>query len=239
MLHYLSFEVRSVTASFRNPEFQNFHKSFSLPPPTTLIGLAGAAMGFDPLKAQYFFEDNEIFAGVSGKSAGKANDLWKYNDFKNGSVILRELLFNNKLQITFASENEVIIGELLAAFQSPTYALTLGPSDSLAKIDHHFLIGTAEYTQGIPQGDSLVEGDVTVEAFEAATRNSKEFSFQINTQDAITVSLPTRFCYESAYGVRRVREKRIFSFVHNTSHLSKVARPGIQIGDQFFHLFKL
>lgn len=56
MLHCV-IEIRSVTASFRNPEFQNFHKSFRLPPPTTLIGLAGAALGLSPKSAQDFLKN--------------------------------------------------------------------------------------------------------------------------------------------------------------------------------------
>ncbi|NJN33797.1 MAG: CRISPR-associated protein Cas5 [Saprospiraceae bacterium] len=48
-------QVQSQTATFRNPEFQNFHKSFALPPPTTIVGLAGAALGFDAKAAQDFF----------------------------------------------------------------------------------------------------------------------------------------------------------------------------------------
>lgn len=238
MPHYVSVKLSSVTASFRNPEFQNFHKSFSLPPPTTIIGLAGAAMGLDPLEAQTFFEENEIFVGISGKSEGKANDLWKYNDFKNGSVILRELLFTNKYHIVFATDNESITQTLCDAFRYPIYALSLGPSDSLAKIDKEVVMGQADFCEGVPSDHTLVEGDVTAEVFREATR-SKEFSFRLNTRDATTVNLPVRFSYESAYGVRRVRDKKVFSFVQDASHLAKIQCTGIQIGDQFIHLFQL
>jgi CRISPR-associated protein Cas5t len=238
MLHYVSLELSSITASFRNPEFQNFHKSFSLPPPTTIIGLAGAAMGLDPLQAQTFFDDNKIFVGISGKAEGKANDLWKYNDFKDGSVILRELLYNNNFRIVFAAENEVIAQTLCAAFQCPVYALSLGPNDSLARVGKEITIGQSSFCKGVPLDCTLVEGDVTAEVFREATR-TKGFEFTLNTRDAMTVSLPVRFSYESAYGVRRVQAKKVFSFVQDAKHLAKIEREGIQIGDKFIHLFQL
>lgn len=238
MLYYLSLELSSVTASFRNPEFQNFHKSFSLPPPTTIIGLAGAAMGIDPLQAQTFFDDNTVLVGISGKPEGKANDLWKYNDFKNGSIILRELLFRNKYHIVFACDDEAIIHTLYEAFQFPVYALSLGPSDSLTRVGKEIIIGQADICNGVPSDCTLVEGDVTTEVFREASR-AKEFKFMLNTRDAATVSLPVRFSYESAYGVRRVRDKKVFSFVQDATHLTTIQRKGIHIGEEFIHLFQL
>ncbi|MDZ7899252.1 MAG: CRISPR-associated protein Cas5 [Arcicella sp.] len=93
MMHYISFQMVSVTASYRNPDFQNFHKSYLLPPPTTIIGMVGAGIGLSPVASQQFFIDNEVYVSINGKSTGKANDLWKYNDFKNGSVIIRKIFF--------------------------------------------------------------------------------------------------------------------------------------------------
>lgn len=238
MLHYLSLEISSITASFRNPEFQNFHKSFNLPPPTTLIGMAGAAMGLDPLQAQTFFDENVIFSGVSGKAKGKSNDLWKYNDFKNGSIILRELLFYNSFQIVFASDTSENIDRLVDAFKYPVYALSLGPNDSLLKIGKNIESGTAEWKKIKKFSYSLIEGDILSEAFQEAASQT-EFKFTLDFRQAIIESLPIRFEYESNYGIRRVSKKKVFSFVQNSIELSNSERNGIQIGDKLIHLFQL
>ena len=239
MLHYVLLELSSITASFRNPDFQNFHKSFSLPPPTTVVGLAGAAMGLDPLQAQMYFDNNEVLVSISGKFTGKSNDLWKYNDFKNGSVILREILFGGKISLVFASANETVVKQLKDSFLTPVYALSWGPNDSLLRIGKDVFTGKAEDIISNPPAFSLVEGDVVSEAFEQV-KTSANFNFSMTDRSASAVSLPTRFNYESGHSVRRVQEKRLFSFVYDTgSYLTNVKRRGILIGDTFFHLFRL
>lgn len=239
MLHYVLLELSSITASFRNPDFQNFHKSFSLPPPTTIVGLAGAAMGLDPLQAQTYFDDNEVLVSISGRFTGKSNDLWKYNDFKNGSVILREILFGGKISLVFASEDKTVVECLKGALLSPVYALSWGPNDSLLRIGKDVVSGQAEVSIDNPPSFSLVEGDVVREAFEQV-KATTNFNFSISDRSATAVSLPIRFNYESGHSVRRVKEKRIFSFVYDTgSYLTNVKRSGVLIGDIFFHLFRL
>jgi len=116
-MNFLIVELFTETATFRNPEFQNFHKTLSLPPPTTLIGLAGAAMGYSPKASQEFFDENEFYFGVFGISSGKAKDTWKYtNKVKGtelynyhpdyfGSIIAKEILFSNKFVICFGTNN--------------------------------------------------------------------------------------------------------------------------------------
>jgi len=47
-MEYFVLEIITNTATFRNPDFQNFHKTLNLPPPPTLIGFAGAALGLSP-----------------------------------------------------------------------------------------------------------------------------------------------------------------------------------------------
>jgi CRISPR-associated protein Cas5t len=139
-------EILTQTSTFRNPEFQNFHKTLDLPTPTTIIGLAGAALGLSPKASQDFFNKNIFFFGVYGKSYGKTKDTWKYtNTTKSielanyhpnylGSVITKEILFKNNFIICFGTENLEAYEELLNAFYSPIYSLTLGNSDSLAFI---------------------------------------------------------------------------------------------------------
>jgi CRISPR-associated protein Cas5t len=209
MLHCV-IEVRSVTASFRNPEFQNFHKSFPLPPPTTLIGLAGAAMGLSPNAAQEFFNQNKIRAGVTGKAKGMTRDLWKYDTLPGRSVITREMFADTHYWITFGCEEEQIVSTLKSAFDCPLYALTMGSSDSLAKVVQTTLVDSDVYFSEVE--NSLVENDIVQLMLDQAIKGG-EFSFGINDVDPIAYQLPTRFVYESDYGIRRVSSRKLFSFV--------------------------
>ena len=56
-------EIATQSSTFKNPDFQNYHKSFFLPPPTTLVGFAGAAIGLSPKKSQEFFEFDNLENG--------------------------------------------------------------------------------------------------------------------------------------------------------------------------------
>lgn len=238
MLYYLSLELRSNIASFRNPDFQNFHKSFILPPPTTLIGLAGAALGFNPLESQNFFDDHCIYAGVSGGFKGKSTDLWKYRDAQGRSIIRRELLFFNHYSVVYASESEEIAKKIEDAFINPVYALSLGPSDSLVHVKKEIRTGYADFLYHAPSDHSLVSGDVTVEAFQKVLEY-ESFKFRIDHRDAVVANLPVRFQYEAAFGMRRIKERKVFSFVQDATGLSGVKRKGVLIDGTFVHLFQL
>lgn len=73
----LVIEAVSITASFRIPEYHNFHKSLPLPPVTTLVGLVGAVLGLSYNNAQLYFSDRSIRIGIQGVSEGHYHDLWK------------------------------------------------------------------------------------------------------------------------------------------------------------------
>lgn len=134
-MRYLLITLRSRLASFRDPETQNYHRTLPLPPPSTCIGLAGAALGLNGPDAQNFFTEGEWQLGVSGASGGSFRDLWKYDDFKDGSIIWREYLYDNEFQLVFSHADEDQLCELEAAFRRPVYALTCGNSDNVCLID--------------------------------------------------------------------------------------------------------
>lgn len=233
-MEYIIIEVFTQSSTFRNPEFQNFHKSLKLPPPTTIIGFSGAAMGLSPKAAQDFFEGSGILMGVYGRSEGIATDLWKYSDLKKKSVIRREILFNNRYTLVFAGEDGDKIGELREGFSNPCYALTLGSSDSLAKV--RIVDEKVEFTESRTLEYCLVEGNVIKEVLDNVS-NSIEFSIY-NTSDPIYYDLPTRFSYEADYGMRIVNRRRTFSFVGHEMRLN-IEKRGIRLGDVFIPLFEL
>ncbi|ADB41979.1 CRISPR-associated protein Cas5 [Spirosoma linguale] len=231
-------ELKSVTASFRNPEFQNFHKSFPLPPPTALIGLAGAALGLSPRMAQDFLDTNQFQAGVSGKGEGMTRDLWKYDRLTGtgSSIILREIYVNPHYRLVFGSDNHEAVEQLKAAFDSPVYALTLGQSDSLAKIVRTTL--TDAVVEGQTLENTLVEGDIVPAILEQVLYGGT-FSLSLSTSDPIAYQLPTRFNYKADYGMRTVSERKLFSFVGPQVTFQNRTFSGVQVGDVFVPLFKI
>jgi len=219
-MNIVGIEIITNTATFRNPEFQNFHKTLPLPPPTTIIGLAGAALGFSPKATQDFFIENKFKFGVFGKSLGKAKDLWKYHKPTKGtesynyypelgSVIIKEILFTNVFIIAYGSENTDVIKQLLYAFKSPKFALTLGNSDSLAFVKNILTLDKISKNNKIK--NCIIEGNVIDKVL---NNPNKDLEFSIyQTSEPIAYDLPVRFNYESDYGKRTVSEVGIFSFV--------------------------
>jgi len=237
-------EIFTQTASFRNPTFQNFHKSLDLPPPTTVIGLAGAAMGMSPKMAQDFFDTNPFKIGITGFNEGRTSDTWKYNkrttsmhlydSLIDGSIIQRELLINNSFILTFSSDNKDALNTLKVAFQNPVFALTMGNSDSLAKVKK--VESDVLFTQQSKLKYCIVAGDVVGEVLRKA---SESLSFSIyQTTDPITYDLPTRFNYNSDYVKRTVADISTFSFISHEMELNFNV-DGILYKDVFIPIFDL
>lgn len=237
--------IISQTASFRDPTFQNYHKSLILPPPTTIIGLCGAALGMTPLQAQDFFDETEISIGIYGCFKGKCQDTWKYNkgirDMRlynagvDASIIQKEFLIENEFYIAFSSENNSHIEKLKKAFENPVYALTMGNSDSLAKVAKIEVDLSEKMSCEIE--NVFVKGNVVNQVMETVD-NSGDLEFSIYSNDALVFDLPTRFNYENDYGKRSISVVDTFSIIGDKMKLNfKVS--GLQFQDKFIPLFKL
>jgi CRISPR-associated protein Cas5t len=233
-MKYCVVKLRSQTATFRNPEFFNYHKSFLIPPPTTLIGIAGAALGLSPKQAQAYFDEERFELGAYSVTQGVANDLWKYNDFASGSVIQREIMFQNRFVIIYGSENSDKIFALEKAFTNPTYCLTMGSSDSLAKVEQVYTTTETSISQRVSH--CLLEGNVVDEVINNAL-NGLEFSIY-STSDPVAYHLPVQFSYTKDYGMRRVTKRKEFSFI-GEEMLLNVEKKGIAVDDVFVPLFRL
>lgn len=232
-MKYCIVEIVTQTATFRNPEFQNFHKTLPIPPPTTLVGIAGAAMGLSPKSAQLFFEESDFVMGSYCKNQGISTDLWKYNDFKERSIILKEILFHNNILLVYGSEDFSKIDTLLESFLNPVFCLTLGNSDSLAKI-----VAVKEESS-VVESDSvancLLEGDVIEEVLSNAI-NGLDFSIY-STSDPVSIDLPTRFKYSDEYGMRSVSQRKQFSMITTEMKLN-INKEGVSFNGYFIPVFK-
>ncbi len=136
----ISVEVLALTASFRDPVGQLYHETLPLPPPTTLVGLAGAALGENIENTLLYFKQNQIAVGCIGSHKGQGSDLWNYSKVKAGGkkdkdIVVRNFLFGFRGVIYYACKAEEIMRELHAAFHEPYYSLTLSTSDELIKIN--------------------------------------------------------------------------------------------------------
>jgi CRISPR-associated protein Cas5t len=144
-----------MTASFREPGAHLYHVTLPLPPISTMIGLAGAALGKDFKHAWNLFKANAIAVGVCGATGGKGIDLWRYkkmaqpkseeekkamkefdrNLIVRGDILNREFLAFPKVKICYVAPESKVIEELRDSFCSPYYALSLGNSDDIAKVE--------------------------------------------------------------------------------------------------------
>jgi len=239
----LIIEIKTQSSTFRNPDFQNFHKSYQLPPPTTLVGLAGAALGLSPMKSQEFFEAENWEIGVYGESKGKGKDLWKFtknvgkrqeNVNQRGAVdiLTKEILFYNTFIVVFACDCVDKIEELKVAFEYPKYALTLGNSDSIAKVLNVEISNS--FTTSINVKNCLLDGEIITEVIDNMD-NGLEFSIY-NTSEPIAFDLPIRFKYESDYGIRRIVKRKKISFIGKEMKLN-IEKKGVLYNNIFIPLF--
>ncbi|CAK7076077.1 CRISPR-associated protein Cas5 [Tissierella sp.] len=130
----------AMTASFRDPNTHLYQETIIAPPPTTIVGISGAALGKKFEDALEYFKRNTISVGCRGQSRGLGKDLWNYSKISGKTVkkdiLMREFLYDINIDIFIGCKDSDIIKELYQAFINPFFALTLGNSDELVKISN-------------------------------------------------------------------------------------------------------
>jgi len=112
-----------------------------MPPPTTIIGIAAAALGFS---------DRELWASHSplrhlkvsvwmDEEPGQSRDMWtvlkiKGNKIAERSPYFRELLFFPRYTLLYGGDED-LIRRLAKGFRDPAYPLSLGREDELMLVD--------------------------------------------------------------------------------------------------------
>lgn len=133
--------LRAPVASFRRPLDHNYQRTLLMPPPTTLIGIAGAAMGIS---------DRALWAPDSPlrqlkvsvwihEEPGRARDMWTVLKIKGGKIAerspyFRELLFFTRYTLLYGGD-EHLLSHLEHAFRDPAYPISLGREDELALME--------------------------------------------------------------------------------------------------------
>lgn len=159
----LCLKVQPPVVSFRRPLDHNYQRTLPLPPPTTLIGLAGSALGLPDreLWTKDSLLDDVKLSVWMDQEPGRASDMWTLLKIKNGkmerSPYVRELLFNVSYTIIYSAD-EQLLTSLNQAFQNPAYPLSLGREDELILVED---ITIDEASPGEPTFyGTVIAGDV-------------------------------------------------------------------------------
>jgi CRISPR-associated protein Cas5t len=136
----LAVQVRAPVASFRRPLDHTYQRTLPLPPPTTVIGLAAAALG---ISTRELWDSSSPLRAVrvqvlAQNIPARATDLWTLLKIKSGkmerSPYLRELLFNADFTLLYQAD-ELLLQKLVQAFRQPAYPLSLGREDELIRVE--------------------------------------------------------------------------------------------------------
>lgn len=133
-------DVSAPIASFRRPLDHNYQRSLFLPPPTTLMGLAGSALGLSDV--ELWSDDSplkQLKVSVATRAEhGRAIDMWSILKIKNNKITerspyFRELLIHVSYRIVFGG-SDTLLHQLKDAFLDPFYPLSLGREDELLHV---------------------------------------------------------------------------------------------------------
>ncbi|ERM92165.1 CRISPR-associated protein Cas5 [Caldanaerobacter subterraneus subsp. yonseiensis KB-1] len=144
-------KVTIPVASFRRPLDHNYQRTLPHPPPTTLLGLAGAALGlsdFDMWSSSSPLRGIKVSV-VALNKPGLARDMWTLRKIKGNKIVelspyFRELIFYARYILLYGGEEE-LLQKLKKAFMDPVYPLSLGREDELLLLED---MGISEILNG-------------------------------------------------------------------------------------------
>lgn len=205
--------IKALSASFRRILDYNYQRTYPLPPPTTIWGFVGAAMG---LSDRQLWANNSVIrklkiSVLATNVPGFAKDLWSIKKIKQGKIdtrspYFRELLFFPQYLLVFGGDKEVL-NKVEKAFRDPTYALSLGREDELVRI----IDLKRDFAK---EGTNIFSGTIL-------PLNIREINFEpilregIIMEPPIVDKLPTEFTINKK-GVRTPKNKKEYTFIPPT-----------------------
>ncbi len=209
-MEVLILKVKALSASFRRPMDHNYQRTFPLPPPTTIYGVIGAALG---LSDREMWDKKSILGDVkisvlSLNKAGFAKDMWSIKKIKNNKIsdtspYFRELLFYPEFLLIFGGD-EKILSKLEIAFKNPKYALSLGREDELIRIED---MKRMEAKKGEPLfSGTILPLDLRMEKYKPVLEEG------LSMDPPVMEAIPVEFKVDKK-GVRAPLAKRIYSFI--------------------------
>lgn len=204
-------KVTAPFASFRRPLDHNYQRTLPLPPPTTLLGVAGAALGMD--ERELWSKDSPLrglrVAVLALRKPGLARDMWtvmkiKSNKFSERSPYFREMLFNSQFMLLYGADNHNDLSILCRAFQDPVYTLSLGREDELITVED---LGMADILAGGSCfNGTVIPGDISKLKFKWVPRPEIKFN------PPIVENVPMAFQVDKK-GLRNPIKKQTFTFL--------------------------
>lgn len=231
-MKFIRIKCSGCLNSFRQPDFHTYHKTLPLPPKTTVAGMIGSALGISPETVnEEWLQNNRFQMGITGKSNGKANDLWQIRKYEskqikahqNGTepapyktaVIVRELLYASEFTLYLHFENEEDFELVSFKIQNPEWALSLGREDELVLIEEIKRIDLNEATN-ISFCNTVLPIDFTTTPYDIVFK-SDSISGNLLDEAPKSVKLPVTFTYNNDTGAREASEFQTFSFIYNLS----------------------
>jgi len=230
VMYGFSVILTAETASFRDPGGQLYHATLPLPPVSTIIGIAGAALGVPFQQTWKFFQVNNINVGAKdisrswrGIPPGKGLDLWKYQKIVTkevrSDILKREFLFRPVFRLYYSCEDRETIEQLQYAFQSPAWALSLGTSDEIARLVEVSQIETVKEISGgaIELSHSLIPGD-QLDNYSFDWEVIRNTPIRKSLELPMVKQLPVEFLF-GPNGERKGYEYRPFTFLSEIQRL--------------------
>lgn len=226
----LCVKVSAPVVSFRRPLDHNYQRTLPMPPPTTMLGLAAAALGLSGW--QLWSEASPLqslkVAVYTDAEPGQAQDMWTLLKIKGSgmtrSPYFRELLFRVRYTLIYGGDEEML-RELERAFHEPVFPLSLGREDELVNITQ---IGTQEATSGssLLRG-TVVQGDLRRLAARPVLRPGTRIS------PPVVERLPLRFTIDRN-GIRHPHGHTLLTFLPLSLEVEVDGLPTLQCGGRNF-----
>lgn len=216
--------IRGSFSSLRETRGMRYQKTYSMPTKTTIIGLAGAALGFRGKALEPLFEAFKVSVVQEGRS-GFAQDLWSITKPKKDTkteraVYIRELLYAPTYSIYFSSTREEELKKLYVAFSDPVYPLVLGKNDELAIIEKNQLVK-------LKKAEEMALYKHTIVPFDYRT---KKYEFEkIDLLKGTTIRPPYVVRLPSAFSIA---DDGIFRTPMNYIKVSFIENLGIRFKDE-------
>ncbi len=230
----LAVQVEAPVASFRRPLDHTYQRTLLLPPPTTMLGLAGAALGIDA--AQLWSGTSTLtrlqVQVLAENQPARATDMWTLLKIKAGimerSPYLRELLFDARFTLLYGGARETL-ETLHSAFLQPAYPLSLGREDELLRIESCALVECPSVSAPHLFYGTILPGDLRMLNARPVLREG------FTLEPAVVERLPTRFQIERD-GTRQPLDEQTFTFLPYSLQveLQGLNRPVYQYRERHF-----
>ena len=133
----LTFELTGELGHFRNLFTHSFLETMIAPPKTTVVGMIGAALGYDELQTMELTDKLRIGVKVL-QIKGFIKEITTFFNYKSKppetTPIMRELIVNPKYKIYVASDDTTLLNQVREALEHPVYPIYLGISDLIGYI---------------------------------------------------------------------------------------------------------